>query len=353
MTTALAFLFVLGILVLVHEFGHFIVARLCGVRVEKFSFGFGPKLLGKKIGETEYLVSGLPLGGYVKLAGENPDDATGGNPWEFMSKPIWQRSLVILAGPVMNFILAIVLFWGILFVSGRQIPHSETTVIGQVAVASPAEKAGLKSGDRILSVDGTEVTNFSQMADLINKQVEKPVAVRWEREGKVFEKEITTLKEKTYDENGRTIEVGRIGIGPTVTRESLNLFQSFYTSLALVIGLCGEIFRVIYGLFAQTVSMKALGGPIFIAQVAGQTAQQGFLSLLSFTGLLSVNLAVLNLLPIPVLDGGHLLFLGMEKIRRRPLSIKQRLVFQQVGMGLLLLLILLVTYNDIFRLFGR
>src|SRR3990172_5470297 len=167
MITALSFIFVLGILVFVHEFGHFIVARLAGMRVEKFSLGFPPRLFSRKIGETEYILSWIPLGGYVKLAGENPEESSGDNPWEFMAKPIWKRSLVIVAGPAMNFILAILFFWGILFFHGQQIPQAETTVIGQVSPGGPADRAGLKPGARILSVNGTPVSDFDQMAELI------------------------------------------------------------------------------------------------------------------------------------------------------------------------------------------
>ena len=353
MTTLLAFIFVLGILVFVHEFGHFIVARRCGIRVEKFSFGFGPKLIGKKAGETEYLISLIPLGGYVKLSGENPEESTGTNPWEFMAQPAWKRSLVIIAGPAMNFLLAIIVFWGLLFINGREIPNLESTVIGQLTPSGPAEKAGIQPGDKILSVNGAQVGNFDQMAEIIYQQVEKPVLVQWEREGEIHQKEITTFKEKTYDEKGEPRYIGKIGIGPLTTHKSLNLLESFTSGVELTAGLCGEIVKVLYGLITGATSIKTLGGPIFIAQAAGQTAQQGFGSLLFFTALLSVNLAILNLLPIPILDGGHLVFLALETVRRKPLSVKQRAVMQQVGLGFLLVLILFITYNDIFRLFSK
>lgn len=353
MTTALAFIFVLGLLVFVHEFGHFIVARLCGIRVEKFSLGFPPKLVSRKVGETEYIISWIPLGGYVKLAGENPEESTGANPWEFMAQPVWKRSLVIAAGPVMNFILAILFFWGIFFFNGQQIPQLETTVIGQLTPGGPAEKAGIKPGDKILSVNGMPVTNFDQMAKIIHQNVEKPVLIQWERGGEIIQKEILTFKDKVYDEKGESRQIGKIGIGPASTRIDLNLFQALKEGLDLTIGLSADIFTVLYGLITGSLSLKTLGGPIFIAQAAGQTAQQGLTALLSFTALLSVNLAILNLLPIPVLDGGHLLFLGWEKIRRKPLSVKQRSLIQQVGLGFLLILILFITYNDIFRLLGK
>ncbi len=215
------------------------------------------------------------------------------------------------------------------------------------------EKAGLKPGDKVLSVNGTPVTDFDQMAGIIYQQVEKPVLVQWERKGQILQKEIKTFKEKVYDETGQSRLIGKIGIGPVTTHHSLNLFESFTKGIDATLGLCGQIFTVLYGLITGALSLKTLGGPIFIAQAAGQTAQQGISALLFFTALLSVNLAILNLLPIPVLDGGHLLFLAIEKIRRRPLTVKQRTVMQQVGMGFLLVLILFITYNDIFRLLGK
>ena len=174
MTTALSFIFVLGILVFVHEFGHFLVARLCGIRVEKFSLGFPPKLISKKVGHTEYMISWIPLGGFVKLAGENPEESTGANPWEFLAQPVWKRSLVIVAGPVMNILLAILFFWGLLFFQGLEIANYESTVIGQLSPSGPAEKAGLKPGDKILSVNGTPVTDFKQMAGIIYQCKTRP-----------------------------------------------------------------------------------------------------------------------------------------------------------------------------------
>jgi regulator of sigma E protease len=289
----------------------------------------------------------------VKLAGENPEEATGTNPWEFMSKPVWKRSLVIVAGPLMNFILAIIFFWGLFLFQGQQIPNLDSTVIGQLTPGGPAEKAGLLPGDKVISVNGTAVTDFDQMAEIIYQQVEKPVLVVWERKGQIYQKEITTFKEKTYDEKGQARFIGKIGVGPVSTHKSLNVFEAFLGGITLTWGLCVQIFTVLWGLITGALSLKTLGGPIFIAQAAGQTAQQGFGSLLFFTALLSVNLAILNLLPIPVLDGGHLLFMAIEKIRRKPLSVRQRTVIQQVGMGFLLVLILFITYNDIFRLLGK
>ncbi len=351
-TTLISFLFVLAILIFVHEFGHFLVAKKSGIRVERFSLGFPPKIIGRKIGETEYMISALPLGGYVKLAGENPDEVSG-QPWEFMSKPVWTRALVVLAGPAMNFFLAILLFWGIFFFAGQQKSLEDQTVIGMVAKGSPAQMAGIKENDRILSINGIAVNNFKQMSELIHSQPAKKILVKWQRGEQIFEKEILAKKEQILDETGKTKEIGMIGVGAVTVRENLNLFKAFIAGMALTFNFCIEILKFLFGLVTGSLSLKMIGGPIFIAQIAGETARQGIVSLFSFTALLSVNLALLNLLPIPALDGGHILFLIIEKIKGKPLSLKQRSIIQQIGMAFLLLLIIIVTYNDIFRLIGK
>jgi regulator of sigma E protease len=351
MTTLLATLFVLGVLVFFHELGHFLVAKRSGIKVERFSLGFPPKLIGKKIGDTEYCISWIPLGGYVKMAGEEPDEnEIKGEPWEFMSKPVGIRALVVFAGPAMNFILAILIFWGIVFFAGKEEIHEDTNQIGLVAPGGPADKAGIKPGDQIISVNGVEVKTFKDMAQIIYEQVEKPVEIKWRRDGKEYTATITTFKDRILDEKGETKEVGKIGIGPSYTVIKVGFFRSFLEGIDTAVFILVESIKFIFGLIAGTQSVRLLGGPVFIAQVAGETAKTGFVNLLSFMALLSVNLSFVNVLPIPVLDGGHLLFLGIEKIKGRPLTIKQRAAMQQVGLAFLIFLIIFVTYNDFLRL---
>jgi regulator of sigma E protease len=351
MTTLLATIFVLGILIFFHELGHFLVAKRSGIRVERFSLGFPPKLIGKKIGDTEYCISWIPLGGYVKMAGEDPDEKElKGEPWEFVSKPARTRALVVFAGPAMNFILAILIFWGITFFAGRQEIHEDTNQIGLVAPGGPADKAGIKSGDQIISINGVEVSTFKEMAEIIYEQVEKPVEVKWKSEGKEYTAMITTFKDRILDENGEVKYVGKIGIGPSYTTVKVGFFRALWEGIDASIFILVETVKFIIGLITGAASIKLVGGPIFIAQVAGQTAKTGIVSLLSFTALLSVNLCLINVLPIPVLDGGHLLFLGIEKIKGKPLSLKQRAAMQQIGLAFLILLIIFVTYNDFLRL---
>ena len=351
MTTLLATIFVLGILIFFHELGHFIIAKRSGIRVERFSLGFPPKLIGKKIGDTEYCISWVPLGGYVKMAGEDPDQKEiKGEPWEFMSKPVGTRALVVFAGPAMNFILAILIFWGIIFFAGKHDIHEDTNQIGLVAPGGPADKAGIRPNDRIISINGIEVATFLEMAEIIYEQVEKPVEVKWIRDGQQHTAMITTFKDRILDETGEVKYVGKIGVGPSYTTVKVGFFRSLLEGIDTAVFILVETIKFLIGLITGAASVKLIGGPVFIAQVAGQTARAGFVSLLSFTALLSINLSLINVLPIPVLDGGHLLFLGIEKIKGRPLSLKQRAAMQQIGLAFLILLIIFITYNDFLRL---
>lgn len=351
MTTLVATIFVLGILIFFHELGHFLVAKKSGIRVERFSLGFPPKMIGKKIGDTEYCLSWIPLGGYVKMAGEDPDETKiEGKPYEFMSKPVGIRALVIAAGPVMNFILAIFIFWGIIFFKGMQETHYESTQVGLVETGGPADEAGIKPGDMIVSINGIDVTTFRDMAQIIYQQVEKPIEVKWLREGEEFTARITTFKDRVLDEKGEMQEVGKIGIGPSYTTIKVGFFQSLAEAVGTVIFILVETIKFLVGFITGTSSIKLLGGPLFIAKAAGEAAKSGFVYLLSLMGLLSVNLALINILPIPVLDGGHLLFLGIEKIKGSPLSLKQRATMQQIGLAFLILLIMFITYNDFLRI---
>jgi regulator of sigma E protease len=350
MTTVLATIFVLGVLIFFHELGHFLVAKKSGIRVERFSLGFPPKMIGKKIGDTEYCISWIPLGGYVKMAGEEPDEAqVQGKPDEFSSKPVSVRALVVAAGPIMNFLLAAFIFWGIFFFRGDQLVHYDSTQVGSVGAGDPADKAGIKVGDRIVAVNGVEVDSFLQMARLIYPHVEEPVQITWMHEGRELTAEITTFKDRELDENGQMKDVGKIGIGPGYTTVKVGFFKSIADAVDMAWFILVESAKFLFGFFTGTSSVRQLGGPLFIAQTAGETARSGFISLLSFMALLSVNLSLINILPIPVLDGGHLLFLSIEKVKGTPLSLKQRATMQQIGLALLVLLIILVTYNDLLR----
>jgi regulator of sigma E protease len=353
LTTALATLLVLGVLIFVHELGHFLVAKWAGIRVERFSLGFPPKMIGFTKGETEYCISWVPLGGYVKMAGENPEESEiTGDPREFMSKSIGWRAAVILAGPMMNFITAILLFSLVFFFYGKPVADETRVIVGGVLEGSPAEKIGLQANDHIVSIDGQKVASFKEMADIVSIKLAQPVTVLWKRGDDVFSAPVVTKVDTLKDASGADSLVGRIGIGMGYITEPLGPIASIGAGFNQTIDICGAMFKFLGGLVSGQLSIKMVSGPVGIAKMAGEVAREGFNMLMSFMAVLSVNLAILNVLPVPILDGGHLVFLLIEKLRGRPLSIKQRAIAQQVGMVLLLMLIVTVTYHDVLRLFG-
>jgi regulator of sigma E protease len=422
METILRLIIGLGILVFVHELGHFILAKLVGIRVERFSLGFPPRMFGKKIGETDYCVSWIPLGGYVKMAGmidESMDkDSIKGEPWEFMSKPIYQRFLVILAGPVMNIILAILLFGGVAYFAGLKEPLGatvgETTspkilmetklqpgdmitsinnkhiktwtdilpytlkkqnlaveferdgqllktnfvstdldsiekslppIVGELERGFPGEKAGLQVGDRIVAIDHKPIKTWSELTEVVHASADKPLLVEWQRNGKTFQAEITPQKQVLPDR-----DIGLIGITYPIQEINVNLPQSIAygaSSTWQITRLIGYSLKMI--ITGKQALREAFGGPIMIAKLAKDSAREGESNFIAFIAFLSLNLGLLNLLPIPVLDGGHILFLVIEAIIRRPISPKVKLVIQQIGMALIIALMLFVIVNDIRR----
>jgi regulator of sigma E protease len=350
--TLASFIFVLGILIFIHELGHFLVAKKVGVRVDKFSLGFPPNILAKKVGETTYCIGVIPLGGYVKMAGEHPDEESTGAPDEFMSKSVAQRTAVIFAGPFMNYVLSIVLLIGILYFGGRPLFDKERILVGQVAKESPAAQAGLTEDDQIIAVDAEPMSNFDTLRARINTKIEQPLELTWIHEGDTLTATMITMATTTPTEDGRVDTVGVIGFAQKVIGyEKLDLFESTKRGFVTAHVIVWETVKFIKKYVTGEVSLKMVGGPLFIAQQSGKEARKGATSLFFFMALLSVNLAVLNVLPIPVLDGGHLIFLAIEKVRGTPLTMKVRLTAQQIGFVLLLGLIVLVTYNDILRLF--
>ncbi|MBI5441552.1 MAG: RIP metalloprotease RseP [Deltaproteobacteria bacterium] len=346
---ALPFAVLLGILVFVHEFGHFIVAKRLGIRVLKFSLGFGPTLIGWVRGETTYVISAIPLGGYVKLYGEDPDEAL---PEEerarsFSARPVLHRMATVIAGPSMNFLLAIVVFGG-LSLAGTPVLQA---VVGQVSPGMPAAAAGLRSGDRILEVSGNAVDSWESMAGAIASSGGRELTLRVRRGTGEFTVRVTPTRQ-AGGHGGVEAEKPVIGISPSGAAE----FRKSPVWMAPWVGVretghwTWMTLEVLGKMISGEVSPRTLGGPIAIAQMAGETAQAGLLSFLLLVAVLSVNLAVLNLLPIPVLDGGHAFFFLFEAVRGKPVSIRNREVAQQVGLVVLLGLMAYVMYNDITRL---
>lgn len=337
-----------GFLIFIHELGHFIAAKLSGVRVLKFSIGFGPKIIGRKIGETEYLISAVPLGGYVKMYGEDVEEEVVDPKRSFKHQPVSRKIFIVLAGPAFNIIGAVLLFW---FIYVYGIPVLKPT-IGEIMEDSPAKYAGLMKGDRIVEIDGEKITNWFDMAQKIQQSPNKNLNFKIEREGQIFQLTITPQERETKNLFGEKILVGQIGIKPSdeffIKREDpITAFKKSFEK-------CYEIIELTYltivKIFQRVVSTEVIGGPILIFQAAGKTAEQGLVSFLSFAAIISINLGVLNLLPIPVLDGGHILFFLIEALRRKPLSEKFVSVSQKVGIVLLVALMMLAFYNDILRL---
>ncbi|HWO41330.1 MAG TPA: RIP metalloprotease RseP [Candidatus Eisenbacteria bacterium] len=342
----------LGVLIVVHEFGHFLFAKLAGVGVLTFSVGFGPKLWVKKKGETEYALSAFPLGGYVKMVGEDPDDQVQPGDLErsFAHKSLIKRAAIVAAGPGFNLFLAVLLLLLVFVFYGVPVL---TNQVGAVESGSPAAQAGLQKGDRIVAINGRPVSEWEQLSRTIKESGGAPLAVRIRRDGDERTVTIRPIKKEGRNIFGEPREEWMIGIGSQVSIErgapGLAVVRAVeqtyeYSKLTLV---------ALYKMIVGEVSPRNIGGPILIAQMAGQQAQEGIGSFLAFLAVLSINLGVLNLLPVPVLDGGHLLFFLVEAVIRRPLAPRHREMAQQVGIFLLMLLMVYAFYNDIARFFEK
>ncbi|HOC37719.1 MAG TPA: RIP metalloprotease RseP [Thermodesulfobacteriota bacterium] len=431
-TFIIPFLIVLGVLIFVHEFGHFIVAKLLGVRVEKFSLGFGPRLLGITRGDTEYRISLLPLGGYVKLAGEEPGEALRHDRTEFSSRSVRDRAKIVLAGPLMNMILPFLLF-PLVFMLGTEVPAylKEAPIVGWIEPHSAAETAGIQRGDRIAEVNGRPVNNWGELENLVatnpkstmeigvvrgSQRLEKQLApeqdekygigyagllrqidpvvgylspgypaekaglqvgdriveiagvpvYHWNQVSQLLEqhgdKTVTVvvlrrnqtlsvpLEPRVEETNGQRRPVIGISLITKTITEQYGPIQALVKGTKKVFEVTGLTLYVLKKLVSAQLSVKTLGGPIMIAQATSQAAASGAANLLFFIAFLSINLAIINIIPIPILDGGHLLFLSIEAIRGKPIEVKKMEIAQQVGMAALLLLMVIVTYNDIQRL---
>ncbi len=344
------FLILLGVLVFVHELGHFLVAKRLGIRVLRFSLGFGPRLFGWRRGETEYLVSAIPLGGYVKLFGEDPEEATapGDRERSFSQRPVLHRVATVIAGPAMNFVLAAVLF-ALLSLFGTPVLQP---VVGAVSPDMPAAEVGLRQGDRITAIDGEPVASWDEMAERIAESGGRELELTVERDGQTLLLRVRPVLRETRNLLGEAIRKPLIGISPAgeVSVERNPVWKAPWIGVRETVRWTGMTFEVLAKMVLGRVSPRTLGGPIAIAQMAGETAQAGVVSFLFLMAVLSVNLAVLNLLPIPILDGGHLVFFAIEAVRGRPVSVKHREFAQQVGLMILLALMAYVMYNDITRI---
>ena len=429
LTSTLAFIFVIGVLVFVHELGHFLAARRIGIKVLTFSLGFGPKLIKFQRGDTEYCVSVIPLGGYVKMAGENPDDERTGSPEEFMSRSKWERFQVLIMGPVMNIALAVVVMTLVLY-QGAEMPayEEEPPVVGTVVEDSAAESVGIEVGDRIVSVEGQLTNTWSDLFVQVMPRADRDIAVE------VLDPAGNTRTIRMTPDSQTAFEMGDLGVGPVVEPQvravspgepadiagmqpddviealegqhvsSQDLIKRINASAgqsirltvrrgegrheidvvpALVgdVGLIGVsispyvvrivepgfleaiqlslernyewsglIFQTLAGLFTAETSPRQLVGPVGIAQLSGGAAELGFVALLSLLSMISLNLGILNLLPVPILDGGHIVIMALEGVSRRDFSMRVKERMLLVGFVLLMTLMVTVVYNDLTRI---
>jgi len=355
-TSAIAVVLVLSGLIFFHELGHFLMARILGIGVRAFSLGFGPRLLGWRSGATDYRLSAVPLGGYVNLAGEGQEAEEGDADFPdtalFNRRPPWQRMLVVLAGPAFNFFLAWLIYWALLFSYGQA---ALKPVIGDVLPDSPAAAAGIRAGDTVLSVDGREVSSWNEMTMTIQTGGYRPVAVVLNRGGEVLTVSVEPVT-REVDADGRTIQVPMIGIkasGETmILVPPQDLFSSALGAARETWEKTGFIVRGIGKMITGQVSVKEVGGPILIAQEVGRQARSGLAEVLYLMAFISLNLGLINLLPVPVLDGGHIVFYGYEALFRRPVSERWRMVATRIGIAFLFLLMGLALFNDLYRLFA-
>jgi len=358
------FLFVLTIVVFFHELGHFLVARWCGIKVLVFSLGFGPEIAGfnDRYG-TRWKISAVPLGGYVKFFGDDnaastPDRSAAAAMSEsekkdsFVYQPVGSRAAVVAAGPIANFLLAIAIFAGIFMVVGKQ---TTTARVDAVQPGSAAEAAGFMPGDLVLSIDGDKIESFSDMQRIVSVSSGESLKIVVDRDGRAVTLTATPQLKELKDNFGNTHRLGVLGISRSMADGDLKT-QKVSPLTAVVMGAQETWFVVertlayIGGVFAGREAADQLGGPIRIAQVSGQVASAGFVALIHLTAVLSVSIGLLNLFPIPLLDGGHLLFYAIEAVRGRPLSERAQEVGFRIGLAIVVMLMIFATFNDILHL---
>lgn len=341
------FFVVLGVLIIVHESGHFAAARKVGVKVERFSFGFGPKLFSFKKSGTEYMISLIPLGGYVKLAGDEPSEVKG-KPWEFLSRSVSDRFKIIFAGPLLNYALAFLIF-SVVFMFGSP---TLTTEVGSLLKGYPAEKSGLVVGDVVKAVDGKKVEYWEEMTEMIRKRTDGPVILGIERKGSALEIGIKPTVRQAKDIFGKEVRVALVGIAPSekITKVKYGVIESFGMGAKKLTQMTYITYKAIWSILIGRVSVKeSMTGPIGIFMITGKAAELGFIYIFHLMGVLSASLAIFNLLPVPVLDGGHIIFLALEKLRGRPLSVKAQETVTNIGVSALIFLTIFIFYNDMLK----
>lgn len=358
------FLFVLTIVVFFHELGHFLVARWRGIRVLTFSIGFGPELVGFNDRHgTRWKISAIPLGGYVKFLGDDnaastPDHdalqemSAADKSESFFHKPVGSRAAVVAAGPIANFILAIVIFAGIFMLYGKQITAAR---VDSVAPGSAAAEAGFQPGDTVMSIDGTRIDSFSEMQRIVSVNAGQALKIEIDRGGVRQTLTATPALKELKDNFGNVHRLGVLGISRSsapgdIRTERVGPFSAIAMGAGETWFVIDRTLAYIGGVFAGREAADQVGGPIRIAQVSGQVATAGIVALLHLAAVLSVSIGLLNLFPIPLLDGGHLLFYAIEALRGKPLSERAQEVGFRIGLAIVLMLMIFATFNDIVHL---
>ena len=349
MITVISFIFVFSILIFFHEFGHFIAAKASGVRVYKFSFGFGPKILGFTKNQTEYLICLIPLGGYVKMAGEmgqkdvkETSEEEVPEEQRFDKKTLGIRALIVALGPFMNIATAVVIFSLIFFVNGIPVV---TNYVSTVNENGPAEQAGILPKDKIIAIDSIEMEDPNKIANTINKSSGEELQITLDREGEIID--VFVIPE--YDDDYKK---GLIGITFEISVEKINIFSAFSRGLIAT----GNIIKLIFTNIIEMITGKVpleIAGPLGIAQMTGEAARLGFVNLLYFTAILSIFIGIFNLLPIPILDGGQIIILVIEKLRGKPLEAEKLSFMYLFGISLMIIIFVIATYKDILRVFVK
>ena len=346
MLTIIAFIFVFSILIFFHEFGHFIAAKASGVRVYKFAFGFGPRIVGFTKNQTEYVICLIPLGGYVKMAGEMGQEEGKAKSEEvpeeqrFDNKSVGIRALIVALGPFMNIATAVVIFSLIFFTNGIPVV---TNYVSTVIENGPAEQAGIFSGDKIIAINSIKMEDPKRIANIINESSGEELQITLDREGEIIE--VFVIPE--YDDSYKK---GLIGITFEVSVEKINIFSAFSRGLITT----GNIIKLIFSNTMEMITGKVpieIAGPLGIAQMTGEAAKLGFVSLLYFTAILSIFIGLFNLLPIPILDGGHIIILAIEKLRGKPLEAEKIRFMYFIGISFMIIIFIIATYKDILRVF--
>lgn len=350
----LYFVIVLGILVFVHEFGHFLVARMAGVKVITFSLGFGRKLLRFKRGETEYVVSAVPLGGYVKMLGESTDDVVEEEDASrsFSNKPPFARMLIVFAGPFFNVVFAVFVFFA-MFLGGYPTP-SDSTRVGDVMKGEPAYEAGIRTGDVITRIDGKPVREFTDIHSAVNTAGQRPLVFEIDRNGEVLTFRITPKLSDEKNVFGETTgQSVRIGVGRALETRRDSIGEAIPHAFIHTVNMTELTIIGIGKLITGSISRSNLGGPILIYQQVGQQAKAGLAHFLNLLAIISISLGVFNLFPIPILDGSHILFAFVEMVVRRRIPDSTVEVAQKIGLGILICIMVLATFNDITRFFVK